>query len=88
MSSDQRWHRTRSLSGLIILVALLTGVMFTVVGMNRTFNAIAASETVNPDQLSQHISTSLSILMITTPVAVCAFIVWIVATMKIWRLRG
>jgi biopolymer transport protein ExbB/TolQ len=87
-SSERRWRRTRLVSGIIVVVALMAGVMFTVIGMVRAFNTLAASEDVDPNQLAEDISTSLSIGVITVPVAVVAFSVCILATVKIWRIRA
>jgi hypothetical protein len=88
VSSEPHWRRARSISGAIFLVALLAGVAFTAVGMTRTFNAIATTENVDPAELAQHISFSLSTGMITTPITVVALSVWIFATIKIWRFRA
>jgi biopolymer transport protein ExbB/TolQ len=86
--SERRWRRARLISGLSTLAALMAGVTFTVIGMNRAFVRIAEAEHVDPAGLAEDISIALSIGMVTTPVAIVGFIVWILATVKVWRSRA
>lgn len=78
-------RRIRLAAGLMIPVSLLAGVSGTVVGMIRSFNAMARSEAVEPSQLSADISRSLSVGMVSIPIAIAAIVVWLWATVAIRR---
>ena len=80
-------RRIRFASGLIAPLAMVGGVVLTVIGMMRSFDALTKSENVEPSQLAGDISTSLSIGSISVPLAIVAFAVWIWATLKLRKIN-
>ncbi|WP_390620582.1 MotA/TolQ/ExbB proton channel family protein [Neorhodopirellula pilleata] len=80
-------RRIRFASGLIAPLAIVSGVVLTVIGIMRSFDALAKSENVDPSQLGGDISTSLSIGSISIPVAIVACAVWIWATLKLRKIK-
>lgn len=80
-------RRIRFASGFVAPLAIGGGVLLTVIGMMRSFDALAKSENVEPSQLAGDISTSLSINAISVPVAIVASAVWIWATLKLRKIK-
>jgi biopolymer transport protein ExbB/TolQ len=86
-SDSRRLRNVRSAAGWTILLAILCGMMFTVIGMIRSFNTLATAENVRPDQLASDISTSLLIGSIAIPIAIVAFIVRILVSIRLRHVR-
>lgn len=87
LDSGTLLHRIRFASGLIAPLAIVGGVVLTVIGMMRSFDALAKSENVDPSLLAGDISTSLFIGSISFPVALVASAVWIWATLKLRKIK-
>jgi biopolymer transport protein ExbB/TolQ len=86
-SDSRRLRSIRSAAGWTILLALLCGIMFTVIGMIRSFNTLATADNVRPVQLANDIAMSLLIGSIAIPIAVVAFIVRIWASIRLRHVR-
>ncbi|TWT72665.1 MotA/TolQ/ExbB proton channel family protein [Crateriforma conspicua] len=80
-------RRVRLVTALIIPLAIVGGVFMTVIGMMRSFDALAKAESVEPSQLAGDISTSLSIGAISIPIAIVAFAIWLWATLRLRKIE-
>ncbi|WP_404308967.1 MotA/TolQ/ExbB proton channel family protein [Neorhodopirellula lusitana] len=80
-------RRVRLVTALIVPLALAGGVFMTVIGMMRSFDALAKAESVEPSQLAGDISTSLSVGAVSVPVAIVAFAIWLWATLKLRKVE-
>jgi hypothetical protein len=74
-------RRVRLASALVIPLAIVSGVLMAVIGMMRSFDSLAKTDSVEPSQLAGDISTSLSIGAISIPIAIAAFAIWLWATL-------
>ena len=80
-------RRIRLVTALIIPLAIVGGVLMTVTGMMRSFDALAKTESVEPSQLAGDITRSLSIGAISVPIAIVAFAVWLWTTFKLRKIE-
>jgi biopolymer transport protein ExbB/TolQ len=87
-SSNIRLRRIRWVSGAIIPVALVAGVLRTVYRIIYVFHLLAqAQKIVNPRQVAGDISDAIMEGAIAIPVAGIAFCVWMWATVRLRRMR-
>ena len=86
--SNKRFRLVRSISGIVIVIAILAGISGAVFGINSAFRELAVAETVDPKQLSDRISTSLRYGAIAIPIAIIAFVFRSWATMSLRRDGG
>ena len=87
-SFERKWRRLRLCSSILFVVAVAAGVISTVTRMMGMFNTIAVSETVETSQLTEGLSTAMSLTTITSIIAVVAFGVCFWATIMIWWTNG
>ncbi len=65
-------RRVRLAAAISIPLAILGGVLLTVIGMMRSFESLATEEGVERSQLAGDIALSLSIGVIAVPIAIVA----------------
>jgi len=79
------FRRLRLISGVVILLAMVTGAMGTVIGMMFAFSELGEGKSVDVNQLAGHISSSLTFGMFAIFVAIVAFGFWLWATLRLRR---
>lgn len=70
------FRRLRLISGVVILLAIVTGAVGTAVGMMFAFSEMSEGEPVDVNQLAGHITSSLAFGMFALLVAIVAFGFW------------
>lgn len=87
LTSRTLLRRVRLAAALFIPLAIVSGVLMTVIGMMRSFDAMAKADNVEPSQLAGDISTSLSIGAISVPLGIVAFVIWLWATLRLRKIE-
>ncbi len=83
----QRLRTVRSVAGVVALLLLVGGVLFTVIGMMQAFSSLAATESVRPTQLADDIGVSMLGTVIGIPLAGVALGIRVWASMRLRRSR-